>query len=263
MSHLSRPCIGFILLAEFFGLRSSLHAGELEKAASEELQKAVVPDGSSVALAVADGDSADLYVDRGQALFKKRAYSRALEQLTLAVALRPDSARIKNLLGLVYAFAQKPGEGVVYFRKAIELEPDNGDYHAHLGNAYMLLVDYEGAKTAYGRALELGLKNPKPHFDLGLISERENRLSDARGHYEKASAMLPNHASAYLRLGVVAERQGDNGRAVARYRSALTRNPYLAAAHYRIAQRYLEDGRRQLADIHLQRFRDLKAAPAP
>lgn len=250
MNHLSTPYLGFVLLAAFLGWTSSPGVGTESGKTKEELAKV-------------NSDSAGMYVDRGEALFRKRGYSQAIEQLRRAVALRPNSAHIHNLLGLVYAFAQKPGEGVTHFHRAIELEPENGDYHAHLGNAYMLLVDYEGAKTAYGKALELGLRNPKPHFDLGLISEQENRLADARGHYETAIDILPDYASAYLRLGIVMERLGDSSSAVKLYGSALERDPNLAAAHYRIAQRYLEDGRRLLADIHLQRFRDLKAASAP
>ena len=47
-------------------------------------------------------------------------------------------------------------------------------------------------------------------------------------------------------------------RALELYTAALERDPGLAAAHYRIARRYLEEGREVLAGIHLERFRALK-----
>ena len=50
------------------------------------------------------------------------------------------------------------------------------------------------------------------------------------------------------------------GRAIELYSTAIKFDPALTAAHYRIARRYLESGRTSLAEIHLERFRDLKAA---
>ena len=58
------------------------------------------------------------------------------------------------------------------------------------------------------------------------------------------------------------ERQGDRRRATELYSKALERDPNLTQAHYRIAQLYVEAGRHMLAEIHLKRFRDSKAAEA-
>ena len=205
-------------------------------------------------------DSAAIYLDRGRRLMKQQDHASALEQLTHAVRLNPNSADAHNLIGLAYSFRLKPATAVEHFERAIALDPDFSDYHMHLGFVYMQLTDYDGASKAYGRAIELGLHNPKPYFDLGTISEKENDLAAAKLYYEKAIAMLPEWASAYYRLGLVAEKMGDSERSTELYSTAVKYDPALTAAHYRLAQRYLELGRTSLAEIHLERFRDLKAA---
>ena len=58
------------------------------------------------------------------------------------------------------------------------------------------------------------------------------------------------------------EKKGDMRQAIELYSTALKRNSTLTEAHYRIAQLYLGQGRSVLAEIHLDRFRALKAAAA-
>ncbi len=192
---------------------------------------------------------------------KEHVYSRAIDQLTQAVRLDPESAQAQSLLGLAYALRLKPGIAIQHIDKAIALDPDNGTYHMHLGKAYMLLTDYDRAKGAYTRAIELGLKRAKPFYDLGVISEREGQLQEARTFYEKAIEMVPEMAApCNLRLGIIAEKRGDPARAIHLLAAALEADPDLTAAHYRIAQLYLKTGSHALADHHLQQFRHLKTA---
>ena len=207
-------------------------------------------------------DSVAIYLRRGREAMKEMTYLRAVQQFQQAVRLDSNSAIAQDVLGLAYAFRLQPGKAIEHIQKAIDLDPDNGSFHMHLGKAHMLLTDYDGAKAAYGRAIELGLRRAKPYYDLGLISERENRLTDAERYYKKAIEAVPYFSSSYFRLGIVTEKKGDKKRAIELYSTALKKDPTLTEAHYRIAQLYLGQGRSVLAEIHLQRFRALKAAAA-
>ena len=204
-------------------------------------------------------DSAAVYLARGRRLMKAQDHAGALQPLRQAVRLDPNSPVAHNLLGLTYAFRHKPGLAVDHFERAIALEPDHGDYYMHKGFALMQLTDYDGARDAYERAISLGVYNPKPHLDLGAISEKENDLVEARMHYERVLEKRPHFATAHFRLGLIAEKTGDAMVAMERYAKALKYNPDLTGAHYRVAQLYFEAGRTTLAEIHVERFRDLKA----
>ena len=206
----------------------------------------------------AGADSAALYLARGRARLKARAHAQAVAELRQAVRLAPESAEAHDLLGLAYSFRLQTGKAIEQIGKAIALDPGNGAYFLHLGKQHMLLMDHDAAEAAYLRAMELGLNREIPYFDLGVISEGRNRLAEAREFYEKAVAALPGFAPGYLRLGMIHEREGNGKRALELYTAALERDPGLAAAHYRIARHYLEQGRKVLAGIHLERFRALK-----
>jgi tetratricopeptide (TPR) repeat protein len=206
-------------------------------------------------------DSVAIYVRRGRTYLKAQEYSRAIAPLSQAVRLDSQSAEAQDLLGLVYAFRLEPGKAIEHIDKAIAIKPENGTYYMHLGKAYMLKTDYVGATAAYERAIELGLKKGKPHYDLGIIAEREGRLEDARSRFREAIKVAPRFApSCNLQLGIIAEKLGDEIKAIGLYSRALTGNPNLTTGHYRIALLYLNGGREELAEKHLEHFRRLKAA---
>jgi tetratricopeptide (TPR) repeat protein len=204
-------------------------------------------------------DSLAIYVRRGRTHMREQAYSQAIEQLSRAVRVNPESHEAQDMLGLAYAFKLEPGKAIEHIGKAIAIEPDDGNYQMHLGKAYMLLTDYAGATAAYERAIELGLAKGKPYYDLGIIAERESRLDAARSYYEKAIEVVPRFApSCNLRLGIIAEKEGDDAKAIELYSKALKGDPSVMTAHYRIAQQYLRGGRQDLAERHLEQFNRLK-----
>ena len=206
-------------------------------------------------------DSAAIYTRRGRRHMKEQAYGRAIEELSRALRVNPEAHEALDMLGLAYAFKLEPGKAIEHIEQAIAMAPENGSYQMHLGKAYMLLTDYDGATTAYERAIEMGLKKGKPYYDLGIIAEREGRLDDARSYFEKAIEVAPRFApSCNLRLGIIAEKTGDDKRAIALYTRALKGDAGLTIGHYRIAQQHLRQGREDLAERHLEKFRQLKAA---
>ena len=217
---------------------------------------------AAVASAGSTADSAAHYLAAGRRYFKARVHSKAVAQLRQAVRLAPESAEAHNMLGLAYSFRLQTGKAIEHILKAIALNPDNGIYYLNLGKQHMLLMNHDAARAAYFRAMELGLKKDMPFYDLGIISERENRLGDARDFYRKTIAALPGFAPGYFRLGMVLEKDGDEKRALELYSYALKLDPNLTAAHYRIAHLYLQADRKVLAEIHLDRFRSLKASEA-
>ena len=62
---------------------------------------------------------------------------------------------VHGSLGLIAARMDEPEEAIGYFRKALELDPDNARAHVYLGDAYRKLGRAEDSKRLFERARQL------------------------------------------------------------------------------------------------------------
>ncbi len=67
--------------------------------------------------------------------------------------------------------ASEPSERLFHYRRALRLCPDNADYHAALGEAYLALDRKDDAKFEFERAIELDPKNKIAHQNLVEFQE--------------------------------------------------------------------------------------------
>ena len=107
------------------------------------------------ALAVAPEDGFSLTI-LGYVKFRQEKYDEALDALSHAAKLKPDSAEIQNYLGLTLSHKGQRGPAETALRKAITLDPTYGSAHNNLAVIY--------------------LSQQPPYTDL------------ARWHYQKARA---------------------------------------------------------------------------
>jgi len=92
-------------------------------------------------------------------------------------------------------------------RQAIALEPNEGHFHALLGDAEQKQGQLSQAVRQYNRAIAL---NPDYFYyplQRGKANERLGLASAARADFERSAALLPT-ADAYLSLGILARRAG-------------------------------------------------------
>ena len=127
----------------------------------------------------------------------------------------PVSAQESYLRG-VNAWSERSKDGldtaVVYFRRAIELDPVYADAYAGLANAYVLL-GYSGyrpadamfpkAKAAALRAIQLDSSLAAPYAALGMELTGERKFKEAESAYRTAIARDPKYATAHQWYGIL------------------------------------------------------------
>jgi Tfp pilus assembly protein PilF len=123
---------------------------------------------------------------------------------------------------------------VIYFRKAIETQPDFADAYAGLANAYVM-IGYSGyrsadamfpkAKAAALRAIDLDSTIAAPYAALGMELTWERKFADAEAAYRRSLALDPNYATAHQWHGILRMILGDTKGAVAETRRAAELDP--------------------------------------
>ena len=145
--------------------------------------------------------SANVYINRAQALASLKKYDQAVESVTEAIAIDP-----KN--------------GLAYDARAIILSEQ--DY-------------LDAALTDADRAVELAPDEPRVWYDRGLLQQRNGQFPKAVDNYNKAVELSPRFVEAVANRGFCLKRLKRFAEAKKDYETAIEINPGLAVAHNDLA----------------------------
>jgi len=96
-------------------------------------------------------------------------------------------------LGLTLFRTQRYAEALEYFRRALELEPENPEFHNLLGQTYDELGQPVEAEQSLRRAIEIDGNYALGYYDLGVIlAKREGRNQEALEAFEQALKLDPH-----------------------------------------------------------------------
>ncbi|MBI3284985.1 MAG: tetratricopeptide repeat protein [Burkholderiales bacterium] len=99
------------------------------------------------------------YVDARNALgvvySKQGKFNEAISELSAALKIVPDVARVYNNLGYTYYLQGNFADAVTAYEKTVALEPDNQRAYNNLGAVYRQLGDTKKSRLAFLRAEEL------------------------------------------------------------------------------------------------------------
>ena len=124
-----------------------------------------------------------------------------------------DKARkkeAKEWLKKGYSFKRKKEheKAMECFDKALELEPENGNYWADKGWSLYESGRYEDAIKCYDKAIEIKPKSPRFWNDKGVILDDSKKSDDALKCYEKAIEIRSNYSIAWSNKGRLLGRLG-------------------------------------------------------
>lgn len=100
----------------------------------------------------------------------------------------------------------KQGEhanAIPWFRKAVNINPNNAAAHLKWGTSLLSLGNFEEAKEHLALALALRPDWPETHCGLGIALRQQRRLPEAAEAYARALRQRPDFALAHLHLGQV------------------------------------------------------------
>ena len=101
-------------------------------------------------------------------------------------------------LGLTLFRAKRFGDALKNFQRALELKPEDPEFHNLLGQSYAELGQPEEAERSLRRAIAIDPKYAMGYYDLGVILvEREDRRGAALESFQHALKLDPDLTWAY------------------------------------------------------------------
>ena len=162
--------------------------------------------------------------DDGVKALNKNDSATALADAKKAVALEPREARFQELLGDIEMQKKRPIDAILFYAKAIQLQPDYFKPHIQTGVALFNLGRKAEAEPYLKRANEL-LPTAPGHALLGQIAEERGDMDNALQHYQVASESnsdigkqanaravqidLPRHPAKYIQSGAIVDNAGN------------------------------------------------------
>lgn len=114
-------------------------------------------------------------------------------------------------------------EALVLAQQAIQNEPNEGRFHALIGDVYMKQQQYQKALTNYDRAVELNSEFFYFYLQRGLNKQKLGDRQGARNDLERSTKLLPT-ATALNALGNMSLASGNRQEALQYYKDAASSN---------------------------------------
>jgi arylsulfatase A-like enzyme/Tfp pilus assembly protein PilF len=229
----------------------------------------------------------DAWFMLGNEYYRRRQYTRAIEQFKRALELKPDYDLVVINMANAYRALGRDQEAMVGYRRFMALDPKNAQirYEAaqilidggrldearqELTQALALEPKLAAARNALGvLALRRGdlagaereiraAIDEKPdvrlaHYNLALLAEQQGDVPRAVAEYKKEVELHANSYKAAFNLGRLYERAGDRQGQIAEYRRAIEMNPSFAEGHLFLAKVYLDSGQQLDEAVRLAR----------
>jgi hypothetical protein len=159
--------------------------------------------------------------------FENKEYDKALELINLILnddKSLPNANNLKAII-LIESWDRKQetryqiSQAIDHLKIAIKSNPNIGQYHYNLGNAWYvlaiseneknkckytpeLLEKFESAKKCFGMALKLDEKSPQIWINQGNVLDYLGRYLEALECYDRAILLNPRHYNAWGNRGI-------------------------------------------------------------
>lgn len=160
-----------------------------------------------------------------------------------AMELEPDNGQFPNRMG-VYLFSKsRNAEAIGFYEKALALDPENAVFQNNLALALEATAHFEEAEQAYKKAIELDPKTATyPNF-LGGMYFRAQRFEEAAACFEQTIALDSSIAFYFENLGLAREMLGQIAEAEEAFRKAIETEPQSPVYQNRLGLFFFNQGR--------------------
>ena len=136
--------------------------------------------------------------------------------LFISLLLTPlPSVKAEENLARVYFFhaLQSKEEGDFLkaeglLQKAIELEPENADFHFELGNLYVAEENLQAGRFEFERAVMISPRHVAARYNLGLVYRELKLMAEARDQFRRVLELDPVNLKAELQIGYTYQLEG-------------------------------------------------------
>lgn len=135
-----------------------------------------------------DSTITESYFCRGNIYFAKKMYENALKDYLKTEKLKPDYRDNLNNLAFLYSETGKMDEAILYYSKAISLNPSIYLYQRR-ATCYSYLKRYSEALEDYNKTIKINPFLAEPYFNRGVCYYYVNQIEKACTDWEKAYTM--------------------------------------------------------------------------
>ncbi len=185
------------------------------------------------------------YRTLGIHLLQWRLYLPQIQLFQSYISLFPNDVNGYQNLAIIYVLTGRPAAALAYYRRALELAPENGEIRRRL-----ILVLTNQGKTDEALKLAEGFVGATPgeaDYIQGFVLMKEGRAEKALVHFEAAAPYFPDDANFWRDKGFAHETTGDVDAAVAAFSKALAIRPDYGLVYTARGVAYLKDGNRKAA----------------
>ena len=150
-----------------------------------------------------DPDHLKSLVNLSRVLIEQKRFDDALDKLTRAGDIEPNSNEVYRLMGRAYHANGKTDDAVDAYRRAIELDDKDVWSMNNLGLLFLEKQRADEAVPLLTKAVELKKDVPAFHNNLGMALEHTGTFGAAAVAYNDALAADPGYEKAKLNLARV------------------------------------------------------------
>ncbi len=170
---------------------------------------------------------------------RDKQFRSALESFAEAAALDPSHSKPLYYRGMVeFQKLDHVDQAEVDLRKAVQLDPDEGEYHYLLGQVLERKDDHTGAVVEFTEASKCSPDHGESQLRLGMSLEKIGRIDDAQAAYRQAILVNPYLPEAYNMLGNLYARYEKNDHAAQVLEQGIKHNGSFAANYRELGMVY-------------------------
>ncbi len=182
----------------------------------------------------------------------------AFERLTQITSTEPSNAEAFSLLAMACVRLQKLDDARRAIQRAIELHPQNADFHLTAANIEQDLGHLDACVELLRQTLVLRPSFAQAHNNLGIVLSDLGLVEEAGDAFTEAIRLNPQYARAFANLAAAQMRMLKLSEALASAQRATKLQPDYAHAHHLLANAYTMLGDPHAAELALGRALQLK-----
>lgn len=185
---------------------------------------------------------AQTYNNLGITFSKQGKFAEAILFYQRALALEPNYVTAYYNLGNAFKRVGKISEAIEVYQRALALNPHSAEMHLNLGNIFQEQGQFAKAIASYQQALILNPNYLEAHYNQGIALSKQGKIDEAIKCYQYVLTLNANDVEAHNNLGIALGEQGKIDQAINCYQRALTLNPNYAQAHYNLGNAFCDQG---------------------
>ncbi len=187
------------------------------------------------------------------AMRERGDHRTALVRLQKALELRPDSARVHDLLAVVHMTAGDWDKALEAGIRAVRLDPEMVLAWSNLSIYYRMLGNVDAALSAARQALSLDPNSAESLNNLGNVYRAKGELHQALASYQEAIALRKNFPEAKTNAGMTLGALQRYAEAEDHFRDVVANDPDAVMARLGLAQTLLIRGKPHAALEHIEK----------